>query len=44
MALVILEIVAVWLLLSIAASLVFAALNRGALDEDRSRGLFVDRR
>ena len=44
MALVILDIVAVWLLLSIAASLAFAALSRGRLGADRSRGFFVDRR
>ena len=43
MALVILGIVAVWLLLSVLASLAVAALGRGGLSEDRSRGYLVDR-
>jgi hypothetical protein len=41
--LVILGIVAGWLLLSVAASLVVAAVGRAGLREDRSRGYLVDR-
>jgi hypothetical protein len=44
MVLVILGIVAAWLLLSVAASLVVGAVGRGGLREDRSRGYLVDRR
>jgi hypothetical protein len=41
---VILGIVVGWLLLSVAASLVVAAVGEGGLREDRSRGYLVDRR
>ena len=44
MAIVILGIVVGWLLLSVAASLVVAAIGRGGLREDRSRGFLVDHR
>jgi hypothetical protein len=43
MVLVILGIAAAWLVLSVLASLVIAALGRGGLREDRSRGYLVDR-
>jgi len=41
---VILGIAAVWLLLSIVASLAVAAVSRGGLREDRARGYLVDHR
>lgn len=41
---VILTILGLWLLLSVGASLLVAALGRGGLQEDRSRGFLVDRR
>jgi hypothetical protein len=43
MVLVILGIAAAWLLLSVLASLAIAALGRGGLSEDRSRGYLIDR-
>lgn len=41
---VILGIVVGWLVLSVAASVVVAAIGRGGLQEDRSRGFLVDHR
>jgi hypothetical protein len=44
MGVVILGIVVGWLLLSVAASLVVAAVGRAGLQEDLSRGYLVDHR
>ena len=40
---VVLAITAIWLLLSLVASLLVAAVGRGGLREDRARGYLVDR-